>query len=249
MSKAIIVSENDIEYEINLDSNEDVLKILNNMLGNILHCTFSFNGKVISMNDLAKEIRDTKRVDVTRCANISTGLQDYPVRLTSQKNPARPMINIESVHISCSSDVYNPNEDMTGLIIYSFDNQQDFRLNGHHCRAGYILIKLTKNLSHIQSNQATVHGSLFKWFFGIEPDNRFVGAGFTLVGGTIKFNTSAFNAKHDDYHDESKVISANEIALIKTALNGFYINNKWQQKSTQSVKELAALPIQNHPKT
>ena len=42
------------------------------------------------------------------------------------------------------------------------------------------LSKQQQNVSHVQNDQEQVHGKLFKWFFGIKPDQHFVGAAFSV---------------------------------------------------------------------
>jgi hypothetical protein len=258
----ITLCKEDEEHTLTIDPGDNFIDILTKMLGNTNNCTFTVDGKqVSSVNDLLKDRRNNTRIEVsrysTRGAIVSLGPRGFPFELKSQKNPSRPIIKIETVHISCSSDSYDANEDMAGLIIYSFDNKQMFELNGHRCRTGYILIKATKNIAHVKSDQGIVHGSLFKWFFGIEPDNRFVGAGFALHERTHKFNSGIFNATDDDYHDDSKSMSEHEIYLIKHTMKELFINDKWKQNPNLSVKNIGVnpyypgdcLPIQNHPKS
>ncbi len=261
MSMTIILCKEDEEHILTIDPGENPIDILTKILGTMHNCTFTVNGKKVStVNDLSKEVRDNARIEVsqyaTRGAPVSVCPQNLIFELKSQKNPSRPIIKIETVHISCSSDSYDANENMAGLIVYSFDNKPMFELNGHRCRTGYILIKATKNIEQVKSNQGIVHGSLFKWFFGIEPDNRFVGAGFALHEGKHKFNSGTFNATDDDYHDGSKIMSEHETYLIKYTLKELFLNDKWKQNPTLSVKTIGInpyypgdrLPIQNHPK-
>ncbi|CAF4281226.1 unnamed protein product [Rotaria sp. Silwood2] len=245
-----------------VDPGEDFAKMLTNMLGNVHNCTFTVNGrKITSVDGLSKALPDNAKIEVipnlSRAAFTSLGPRGLSLEIKSQINPKRPTIKVETVHISCSSDSYDESEDMGGLIIYSFDNEQMFVLNGHRCRTGYILIKATKNIVQVKSNQGIVHGNLFKWFFGIEPDERFVGAGFSLHEKKFKFNSGVFNARNDDYHDDNKSMSEGEIYLIKYALKELFINDKWKTNPTLSVLNLDrsrydpgdCLPIQNHPKS
>ncbi len=261
MSMTITLCKEDEEHILTIEPGDNFIDILTKMLDSIHNCTFTIDGKkVSSVNDLSKELRNNARIEVsrysTRGAPLSAGPRGFPLELKSQKNSSRPVIKIETVHISCSSDSYDENENMAGLIVYAFDDKQMFELNGHRCRTGYILIKATKNIAQVESNQGIVHGSLFKWFFGIEPDNRFVGAGFALHERKHKFNSGVFNARNDDYHDGSSVMSEHEIYLIKHALKELFINDKWKQNPTLSVKDIGTnpyypgdrLPIQNHPK-
>jgi hypothetical protein len=66
----------------------------------------------------------------------------------------------------------------------------------------------------VKSNQGMVHGKLFKRFFGIEPDQRFLGGGFAFHDGKLKLNSGVFNARNDDYHDGTKSMHQHEIHLI-----------------------------------
>jgi hypothetical protein len=262
MSMTITLCKEDEEHTLSIDPGDNFIEILTKILGNVNNCTFTIDGKnVSSINNLSKELHNNARMEVssyrTRGAPVSLGPRGFPWELKSQKNPSRPVIKIETVHISCSSDSYDANQNMAGLIVYSFDNQQMFELNGHRCRTGYILIKATKNIEHVKSSQGIVHGSLFKWFFGIEPDHRFVGAGFALYEKKYKFNSGTFNARNDDYHDDSNAMTENEISLIKHTLNELYVNDKWKQNPTLSVQNIGrnpynpgdCLPIQNHPRS
>ncbi|CAF3954551.1 unnamed protein product [Rotaria sp. Silwood1] len=241
---------------------EDFVNILTNILGNVHNCSFTVNGKKIKhVDDLSKELRNNTKIevvrDLSRAAYTFSGPRGVALEIKSRKNPTRPTIKVETVHISCSSDSYDKNENMAGLIVYSFDNKQMFELNGHRCCTGYILIKATKNIVHVKSNQGLVHGSLFKWFFGIEPDSGFVGAGFSLHDNKFKFNSGVFNARNDDYHDDKKSMSKDEIDLIKYALKELFINDKWKKNQTLSVLNIDRsrydpgdyLPTDNHPKS
>lgn len=260
MSMIVTVCRDNEEHILSVDPGDDLMQTLSTMFGNISHYNFTIDGKAVSsMKNLARELHHNAKIEIslkrTRGASVSVGPRSLFCELKSGKNPARPVIKIETVHISCSSDPYDPNEDMTGMIVYSFNDQQQFELNGHRCRTGYVLIKASKNIAHVQSNQGIVHGSLFKWFFGIEPDNRFVGAGFAIQKEKIKFNSGVFNARNDDYHDDCKTMTEHEIFLVKNAHEQLFVTGKWQRNPTILVKDLFqdpyypgdCLPIQNHP--
>jgi hypothetical protein len=261
MSMTITLRVEDEEHILTVEPGDNFIDLLKNILGNIKHFTYSFDGiSVVSADDLVEQLYNNMKIKAecrTRGAPISVGLQGAPLELISHKNPTRPSIKIESVHISCSSDSFDPEKDMVGLIVYSFDNLQRFEFNGHRCRTGYILIKETNKIAHIDSDQGIVHGKLFKWFFGIEVDLRFIGAGFSLCNGVLKYNSSVFNSKNDDYHDDIRSMSKHEISLITYAIKELYQNNKWTQNPTLSVTAMdrkhfmlgSDLPIQNYPKS
>ena len=100
-------------------------------------------------------------------------------------------------HVSCSSDNFDPNDkDMAGFVLYSYNNERDFWLNGHHIQAGYILIKKTSNISHISSKYGQVHGSLYKWFFDEEPEDscgKINGFGFAYYRDAWQFKSYTLN--------------------------------------------------------
>ncbi len=72
-----------------------------------------------------------------------------------------------------------------------------------------------------------------------------------------KFKSDVFNGRNDDYHDGLKVMTAHEISLIKHTLDELYVNGKWRQNPTLSLKNISInryhpgdqLPIQNHPRS
>jgi hypothetical protein len=60
-------------------------------------------------------------------------------------NSDRPPIIVHTAHISCRSDMHRSGVNKAGFIMYSYNDQFDFYLNGNHCKSGYILIKETDN--------------------------------------------------------------------------------------------------------
>jgi hypothetical protein len=133
-------------------------------------------------------------------------------------------------------------KDHVGLIVYSCKDQTNFYLNDKHCRSGYILIKNTENIKHIESKKGQVHGKLFKWFFGIEPDSDFVGAGFAYVNGEWKFNSYTYNGNSTDgYHDNNKGLHRFEEKLLRQVIHNIYVNNKWQSCPTMSIQDVCKL--------
>jgi hypothetical protein len=258
----ITLSLKDEEHIIIVEPGDDLIDILTGTLGNLDYYLFYINNEEIASVDLSKRLYNDITIDVvphTRglaSVNPVIGPRGYTLEIKSLKNPKRPIIKIETIHISCSSDLYHPSKDMAGLIVYSYDDQLNFHLNGHHCQTGYILIKETANIDHVKSNQGLVHGKLFKWFFGIEPDQRFIGGGFAFQNGKLKFNSMTFNARNDDYHDTTKAMHQHEIDLIRYAFEQLYKNHSWKRCQTIPVYVINEykhvhwniLRLQNRPK-
>eukprot|EP01084_Bolivina_argentea_P073672 133670_1 len=104
-------------------------------------------------------------------------------------------IKLNSIHVSCRSDTMQ-RQDMAGVILYSYDNKTDWRLNHVHCKSGYIILKSWDKIKNIENNQGIVHGKCYKSVFDrdIEAD-KVVGGGFAFRNGKWKFNSYTFNDK------------------------------------------------------
>ncbi|CAF2271037.1 unnamed protein product [Rotaria magnacalcarata] len=149
---------------------------------------------------------------------------------------ALPYLNMNTIHISCSSDRFDPYGNFVGMIVYGYNGQSDFYLNGRHCRAGYMLIKNVNSINRIPAD--TMHKKLFKCFFGIDLPSEFSGGGFAYQNGTWKHNSFSFNINADLYHDTQKGMHQIEQQLVNAALNRLYINDQWFYSPNLPVKEI-----------
>ncbi|CAF1095028.1 unnamed protein product [Didymodactylos carnosus] len=261
----ILSFKKDNEEDIlQLEPSADLKTILTNAIGDLNQYIFRINNKEIAVNDLVHNLSFTNNmiIDVqpipTRGVRMMLlGNRGMPLEIKSSQNPQKPTIKIESVHLSCLSDIYQSDKDIVGMIVYSYNGQSDFRLNGKHCTTGYILIKETKNIQHTHSNQGQVHGKLFKWFFDEEADEKFVGGGFALRQGKLIFHSGVFNARiKDEYHDGDVSMHQCEKYLIRYVVDELYVTHRWRQSQNLSVRKIDRsefaryehLPIQNHPK-
>jgi len=147
-------------------------------------------------------------------ANVSITGNNY-LTFTNAKNES---INVSSFHVSCQSDQLkniDGNSNMYGAVLYMYDNQHDWYLNGIHCKSGYIIIKNTESLKDAN------HGGLYKHFFN-ETLRKIVGGGFAIYKGTLKFNSSNFNScKDDGWHNEERAMSQYEKVAIQYALSNW----------------------------
>eukprot|EP01084_Bolivina_argentea_P300067 517296_1 len=159
--------------------------------------------KINSNEDLHSLIIDTKNDD------------DIFVMIGDLENA----IKIKSFHVSCQSDKVK-GQDMVGVVIYSYDNKIDWRLNNVHCRSGYIILKSSDNIKHIQCNQGQVHGKCYKSVFGQDIDDKVVGAGFAFFNGKWKFNSYTFNVA-TKYHDNKKSMHKIEQTCILAAIENW----------------------------
>eukprot|EP01084_Bolivina_argentea_P015953 29887_1 len=130
-------------------------------------------------------------------------------------------IKLSSFHVSCKSDRVN-GQNMAGIVLYAYNRETDWKLNGIHLKSGYIVLKLIDNIKDIQSNQGQVHGKCYKSVFGIDIDDKVVGGGFAFVNNEWKFNSYSFNVT-SKYHDKKKAMHKLEQQCILTAIE------KWKK--------------------
>eukprot|EP01084_Bolivina_argentea_P320623 556325_1 len=129
-------------------------------------------------------------------------------------------IDIKSYHVSCQSDKIN-GDNMGGVVLYSYDNQNDWILNNIHCKSGYIILKLYDNIKDIQSNYGILHGACYKSVFKQEIDDKVVGGGFAFYNGKWKFNSGTFNYRATQYHDDQKAMHPLEQKCIEAAIENW----------------------------
>jgi hypothetical protein len=55
--------------------------------------------------------------------------------------------------------LHSCSEDYVGLVLYAKDGATDWRCNGVHCQAGYIYIRKTSVIDHIDSDYGQVRDS------------------------------------------------------------------------------------------
>ncbi|CAF2582475.1 unnamed protein product [Rotaria sp. Silwood2] len=99
-------------------------------------------------------------------------------------------------HICAGSDEFNFNiGSYVGLVIFSYDNQSKFILNGHHCQRGDIIIKQMKFFGYQQTIHRGIYDALFKWYFGRVIDESFIGIGFLCLNEKWRFDLITCNKK------------------------------------------------------
>lgn len=97
-------------------------------------------------------------------------------------------------HLCPDSDSFHFDIDSyVGLLVFSYDNQAKFILNGHHCQRGDILIKSTNFFERTLKSHRDLYASLFKWYFARLIDQRFVGIGFFYMNNRWRFDSITFD--------------------------------------------------------
>ena len=123
-------------------------------------------------------------------------------------------INVETMHISCQSDTYQPGHNYAGVIIYQYDGKSEWTTaNNTHCKSGYIVIQDTdsENVKKwIGKEPGQVHGAVYRNAFGESVKKSVVGEGFAYRNGKcevekFEINSSVFNNPTGSvYHDHRR---------------------------------------------
>merc|ERR1712025_1255507 len=96
-------------------------------------------------------------------------------------------IHVPTFHVSCKSDRVDETGDQNyiGFILYKYNNQTKWELNGVRCRSGYIYITNSANLKDIPFR--TTHAKAFAKLFNLEDAesldkhiDRVVASGFAF---------------------------------------------------------------------
>eukprot|EP00415_Alexandrium_ostenfeldii_P000531 UN0531 len=125
-----------------------------------------------------------------------------------------PNLMSTSLHKSCRSDPYDEGEDMAGVILWAYDSELEWELNGVKCKSGYVYQKQSKNLESISSGMGQIHGKLYRSLFGVEPDTaKVVATGYSVQGGKVKVISGVFNSS-SVYHDQRKEGTDAEMAIV-----------------------------------
>ncbi len=79
------------------------------------------------------------------------------------------ILAVDNFHLSCDSDLFDPNENYIGTLIYSINGRNDFICrNGRHIKSGYVYIKNVKSLENIGCQ--TMHENALRSLIGEEFD-------------------------------------------------------------------------------
>jgi hypothetical protein len=123
---------------------------------------------------------------------LSVVNEDPPVETAKLlfDNPRRSRLT--HCHIYPDSDkFYFDIDSYVGLLLFSYDNQLKFVLNGHYCQRGDILIKRVNFFNPTRKSHREIYDILFKWYFGRSIDQRFLGVGFLYLNGKWRFDLIA----------------------------------------------------------
>lgn len=152
---------------------------------------------------------------------------------------------LDQLGICPESDPFDPTLNYIGLLIYLYNDQDEFILNKHSCKRGQILIRQKENLNSFISSPRYkqtsfkplfIHEYLYEWYFNEKPNELFHGMAFIYEQNKWKFDVITYAGIHgihstyDIRGDNLMSSSINEQHTIDLALSTLYINNKWQEK-------------------
>ena len=96
--------------------------------------------------------------------------------------------------------------DYTGIVLYQYEGQKEWVLNGHRCKSGYTVILNSDMLKGMKkklgiSMEGEVHGLAYYYLFKEKkiPKN-IVAEGFAIMKGECKWNSRVFNARDNEYN-------------------------------------------------
>jgi hypothetical protein len=143
------------------------------------------------------------------CFIVSPGNESICIARTSEGR-----IEVNTMHISCKSDTYQPDHNYGGIIIYQYDGKSEWRTaNNTHCKSGYIVIQDSdsENVKQWRNEPGQIHGALYRNAFGESVNEaKVVGEGFAVRNGKSKvekfeINSRVFNnPKGSIHHDHRK---------------------------------------------
>ncbi|CAF1503235.1 unnamed protein product [Didymodactylos carnosus] len=230
----ILLFKKDNEEDIlQLEPSADLKTILTNAIGDLNQYIFRINNKEIAVNDLVHNLSFTNNmiIDVqpipTRGVRMMLlGNRGMPLEIKSSQNPQKPTIKIESVHLSCLSDIYQSDKDIVGMI-HTHSNQ------------GQVHGKLFKWFFDEEADEKFVGGG-----FALRQGKLIFHSG--VFNARIK----------DEYHDGDVSMHQCEKYLIRYVVDELYVTHRWRQSQNLSVRKIDRsefaryehLPIQNHPK-
>ena len=103
-------------------------------------------------------------------------------------------IDVETMHISCQSDMYQRGHNYAGVITYQYDGKSDWTTaNGTRCKSGYIVIQDTdsENVKKWTGKEpGAVHGAVYRNAFGESVSKgNVVGEGFAYRNENVKLKS------------------------------------------------------------
>ena len=139
-----------------------------------------------------------------------TGASNSLYYVEPQPGYSGPTFYVKSLHLSCTSDPYDPSAPYGCFVLYGNVEGTALQLNGHNILPGYIVIKRTDTAEFESANvgaQGQVQGAVFRLAFNT---SKVIGEAFAFMNGAFRYNSATCNTKSDIY-------SNNDLALTMSA--------------------------------
>merc|ERR1712179_422002 len=144
-------------------------------------------------------------------------------------------IHVPTFHVSCRSDKVEETvkHNYIGFILYKYNNQTKWELNGVRCRSGYIYITNSANLP--ATPNSTAHGRAFAKLFSLKDleslnkhISQVVASGFAFKKGVWEEKSSTFNSNQKVFARSNNREGVEEMDLVKKAIRG------WSREGSQN---------------
>ena len=117
---------------------------------------------------------------------------------------------------------------MIGFVIYRYNGQTRWTLNGRYCETGYTFVVNGDTIKDIDTTLGTWDAKAWKYLFGNnlgdESNWEVVGSGFSIKDGEYTCIPGTFNK--DDFYDKNRPVSLYEKNAIKCTLDNWRYDNQ-----------------------
>lgn len=185
---------------------------------------------------------DTKRVIYFAASCMTPQEKDKIVIIP--KSRSTEGVYVETMHISCKSDTYEPYNNYGGVIVYQYEGKSEWRTaNDTHCKTGYIVIQDTdsKMIKKWKKEPGKVHGAVYRNAFGESVDKaEVVGEGFAIRNGKFEMCSSVFNnPRGSDFHDRRRRMHELSVHCVRKIVEYWKsAGPRWSRKRNFEVKQL-----------
>ena len=137
-------------------------------------------------------------------------------------------IHVQTFHVSCKSDKVEETKvhNYIGFILYKYENQTKWELNGVRCRSGYIYITNSASLQNCPTR--TLHARAFAKLFSLKDMDsldkhisKVVASGFAFKDNAWKENSSTFNSNQKVFARSNNREGVEEMDLVLKAVRGW----------------------------
>ena len=104
----------------------------------------------------------------------------------------------QNYHISCASSVYETGKDYIGLVLFEWDGNTKWEVNGRRCQSGYVIFletgMLMETSAELESNasEEKLHPLGYRFVFGYGTMDKIAGEGFNVRGGVFAWEEDVF---------------------------------------------------------